>query len=248
VATRISELFTRNWTLKLAALGLALLLWSVVKAEAPVRVTIPDVPVEVALRDARWTAAAPPAPSNVSVVFSGPVRDLLRLAVERPRIVIPVDEVADSAEVHLLQPRWVQLGRDMERARAEDIRPSTVRLFFERVSTRLLPVIASTHGEPLAGYRLDGPVRADPPAITVSGPVSRLAELEFVRLPSVDISRLTGPTAITVSVDTAALAGLAVTPEQITLTVPIVPLPPDTAEDTMTTASSASLAMRRSGE
>ncbi len=240
MATRVPELFTRNWTLKLAALGLALLLWSVVKAEAPVRVTIPDVPIEVALRDARWTAAAPPAPSTVSIVFSGPVRDLLRLAVERPRIVIPVDEVSDSTEVHLLQSRWVQVGRDMERARAEDIRPSTVRLFFERVTTRLLPVVASTRGEPMAGYRLDGPVRADPPAINVSGPASRLAELQVVRLPSVDISTLTGPTAITVPVDTSQLSGLAVTPEQITLTVPIVPVPPDTAAaDTVTTALAA---------
>src|SRR5690606_40949121 len=107
-------------TLKLAALGLALLLWSVVRAEAPVSVTIPDVPIEVALRDARWMSAAPPAPDAVSVVFSGPVRDLLRLAVERPRIVIPVDEVTDSTEVHLLQPRWVLVGRDLERVRAED--------------------------------------------------------------------------------------------------------------------------------
>ena len=48
MASRVPELLTRNWTLKLAALGLAVLLWSVVKAEAPVRVTIPDVPVEVA--------------------------------------------------------------------------------------------------------------------------------------------------------------------------------------------------------
>ncbi|MFO7259855.1 MAG: YbbR-like domain-containing protein [bacterium] len=239
MARRVTELITRNWTLKLTALGLALLLWSVVKAEAPVRVTIPDVPVEVALRDARWAPAAPPAPGTVSVVFSGPVRDLLRLAVERPRIVIPVDEVKDSAEVHLLQPRWVQVGDDGERVRAEDIRPSTVRLSFERVTTRLLPVVAATRGEPLAGYRLDGPIRVDPPAITVSGPASRLAELEVVRLPTVDISGFTGPTAITVSVDTAALSGLAVSPEQITLTVPIVPVPPDTAADTVTSAANA---------
>jgi len=237
VATRVSELFTRNWTLKLAALGLALLLWSVVKAEAPVRITIPDVPVEVALRDARWAPAAPPAPSTVNVVFSGPVRDLLRLAAERPRIVVPVEEVRDSTEVHLLQPRWVQVGRDGDRVGAEDIRPSTVRLSFERVTTRLLPVIASTRGEPLAGYRLDGPIRADPPAITVSGPASRLAGLEVVRLPSVDISMFTGPTAITVSVDTTALAGLAVTPDQVTLTVPIVPVPRDTAADSVTSES-----------
>jgi len=73
----------------------------------------------------------------------------------------------------------------------------------------------------------------------VSGPASRLAELEVVRLPTVDISGFTGPTAITVSVDPAALSGLAVSPEQITLTVPIVPVPPDTAADTVTSAANA---------
>lgn len=227
MASRVPELLTRNWTLKLAALGLALLLWGVVKAEAPVRVTIPDVPVEVALRDGRWTVTAPPAPGAVSVVFSGPVRDLVKLAVERPRVVIPVDEVNDTTEIHLLQPRWVQLGQDLERTRAEDIRPSTVRLSFERITTRLLPVLPVTQGEPPPGFRLDGPVRADPPAITVSGPSSRLAQLQMIRLPAVDISELTGPAAITVAVDTTQLYGLAVSPRQVTLTVSIEPAPPD---------------------
>jgi YbbR domain-containing protein len=244
VASRVPELLTRNWTLKLAALGLAVLLWSVVKAEAPVRVTIPDVPVEVALRDGRWTATAPPVPGTVTVVFSGPVRDLVKLAVERPRVVIPIDEVTDTTEIHLLQPRWVQLGQDLERTRAEDILPSTVRLSFERITTRLLPVLPVTEGEPPVGFRLEKPVRADPPAITVSGPSSRLAQLEMIRLPAVDISELTGPTAITVAIDTTELDGLAVSPRQVTVTVSIEPVPPDSVpEDSAAVAAATDSAV-----
>ncbi len=58
---RLLEALARNWRLKLAALGIALLLWSVVKAEEVVSVFVRGVPVSVSVRDPAWVSAGPPA-------------------------------------------------------------------------------------------------------------------------------------------------------------------------------------------
>ena len=45
-------ILTRNWTLKLVAIVLAVLLWLIVRVEAPDRQSIPSVPVVVQVSDA----------------------------------------------------------------------------------------------------------------------------------------------------------------------------------------------------
>jgi len=128
--TRLRDLLARDWSLKLTALALAVLLWIAVRGGEPVRLTLPDVPVHVALHDAGWVPAAPPAPATVRVTFSGPLRELARLAVDPPRIVVPVDEVRDTVELRPLRPAWVRLDARFRRVRAETLEPAAVRLFF----------------------------------------------------------------------------------------------------------------------
>lgn len=231
---------THNWTLKLAALALAIVLWSLVKSEELTRVTIPDIPVEVLLRDPGWDLAGQPSPSTVNVDFTGPVREVVRLAVERPRVVIPVDQVTDSVEVLVLRTAWVQLYGSLTRTRAEDIRPSTVRLVFDPVSTRLVPLALPTRGTLPPGIALTGPVRIQPPSVRVSGPKRRLETLDSIELPPLDLTHVTGPTTLRVGVDTAGL-GLLVAPTTVRLFVPAGPAPdtagaaPDTAASTRPT-------------
>ena len=75
MASRSGDL-TREWPLKLAALGLAILLWTAVRIGAVSRQEIPEVPVQVQLTDPEWQIVSDPAPSAVSVTFSGPARHL----------------------------------------------------------------------------------------------------------------------------------------------------------------------------
>ena len=121
------DLLTRNWTIKLTALLLAVLLWTIVKSDEPTRVPVADVPIEVALRDPGWMLAGEPTPPTATVIFSGPLGEVVRLAVARPRVVVPVDEVTDSVEVRQLRTGWVQLDGDLSRTRIEDC-PGTVLL------------------------------------------------------------------------------------------------------------------------
>lgn len=224
----LSGMLTRNWSLKLAAVVLATLLWTVIKAEEPTRVEIPNIPIEVSVRDPGWALAAPPAPSTATIVFSGPVRELVRLAVERPRIIVPVDEVRDSVELRPLERAWVQLDAELTRTRIEEVRPGAVLLFFERLTTRLVPVAVRVRGTLPPGVELAGPIRVDPPAVRVSGPAHRLQELDTVYLAPLDLGEVREPAAFRVALDTTGLGGLIFSPRRVDVFVPVAPVAEDT--------------------
>jgi YbbR domain-containing protein len=221
-----SRLLARNWILKGTAFGIALLIWVVVKAEEPTRVVMRDVPIEVVVGDAGWVLVAPPAPATATVVFSGPVWELARLAAERPRIVVPIEEVQDSVEMRPLRTGWVQIDGDLTRTRIEDIRPpGSVLLLFERLTTRLVPVAIRTIGDLPPGTQLAGALRTDPPAIRVSGPAHRLPVLDSIPLRPVDLSEVRAPAALSVEIDTTGLDGLLFSPRSVDLLLPIVSNP-----------------------
>lgn len=220
---RAIEAITNNWALKLAALAIAFLLWGAVKAEVPERVQISDVPVRVVLRDADWVVAGPAEPSTVEIDFSGPTRELLRLAVQRPEVLVPVDDVQDSTEVRVLRSGWVQLYGGMDNTRVEDVRPSTVTLYFDRVVSRLVPVSVQVIGAPAAGYRLSGPIEVEPSAVRASGAISRMAEIDTLRLGPIDLSGWTATDSFPLGVDTSGL-GVIVSPMSVRVSVPVEPV------------------------
>ncbi len=223
------DLLTRNWTIKVTALLLAVLLWTIVKAEELTRVPVENVPIEVALRDPGWMLASPPSPPTATVVFSGPLRELVRLAVARPRVVIPVDEVSDSVEVRQLRTGWVQLEGDLSRTRTEDIRPGAVLLTFERLTTRLVPVTVRTRDELPPGLELAAPIRARPPVVRVSGPRRAIEALDSVVTGPVELGGLRGSAAIRAPLDTAGLGGVILSPANVDVVVQVAPVAQDTA-------------------
>ncbi|MBI4545953.1 MAG: YbbR-like domain-containing protein [Gemmatimonadetes bacterium] len=218
---RLIPALTRNWALKLTALGLALLLWSVTKADAPTRFAFADVELAVSLRDPGWMLAAPPFPESVTVVLSGPARELLGIAVEKPRVIVPIEEVRDSAEIRQIRYGWVDLPGRYEKTRVEDVRPGSVRLLFERLSTRLVPVSLPVRGQPPTGLVLAAPVRLEPPAVRVTGPARLVDALDSMRLPPQDLGAITAPGRITVRIDTTGLGDLIVAPRAVSLIVPL---------------------------
>jgi YbbR domain-containing protein len=211
-----------NWTLKLTALALAFLLWSVVKAEAPTRVTIPEVPVRVVLRDADWVLATPPAPATVSVVFSGPVRELVRLAVQRPELVLTVDQVREPSEIHVLRTAWVTMQAGMDNTRADDVLPSTVRVEFDRIMARMVPLSVTLVGSLPEGLELSAPIRLDPPAVSASGASRRLAQIDSLRLPAFDLGAVRGHDTLAIAIDTTGL-GVQISPRTVRIIVPARP-------------------------
>ena len=222
---RLFETLTNDLLLKLTALGLAFLLWTLVKTDN--EVSIDGIAVDVANRDAEWILAKEPDPAAVRVVFSGPMRELVRVAAERPQILVPLDSVRDSVDVIVLRPNWVTLGNGVENVRVNEIRPAAVRLEFDKVTSRVLPVVARVVGSPMPGYALAGPVTVEPSTVRASGASRLLDSLDTLRLPPIDLTRRAMTDTMLIRLDSLG-PGLITVPGEVRAIIPIRPVDPDT--------------------
>lgn len=218
----VPELLTRNWTLKLAALGIAVLLWTAVRVEAPDRQPLPDVPVRVQLDDPSYALAEEPSPATVQLRLGGPARALFQLALDPPSLVIPVDQVHTPDTTITLRRDWVRL-QDRPGVVVEDIQPASVRLVFEPLDNAAVPLVATTTGRLSDDLALATRPSVNPPVIRVSGPLSRVSRLDSVPLHPVDLSGLGDPGGhrLEVAVDTTGLSGLSVSPTRATVLVTV---------------------------
>jgi YbbR domain-containing protein len=224
---RIIDWTATDWALKLTALVLAFLLWTTVQADTPGQWTADDIEVRVVNNDADWVTADPPTPRSVRVVFRGPYRELLRAASERPDIIVSVDQVTDSTEVHVLRPNWVRMPTGTPNTAVVDIQPSTVRLSFDRVATRLLPVTVSLQGEPAPGFELVGLPEVEPSVVRASGAGRNLARIDSLRLPPIDLRDRRSLDTLELTIDTTG-TGLIISPRTVRVVVPIRPILADT--------------------
>ena len=212
----LTGVLTRNWSLKLSAFAVALLLWFAVRAEAPSRQELIGIPVEVELADPGWVVVDGPSPATVSLRMAGPSRELLGVTADRPALVIPIDEVTAADTTVPLRSAWVRFG-DRPGVVVEGIEPQAVTVALQPLEGRILPAAARVHGELPAGWALAASPQAFPEGVRVSGPAGRLAGLDSVHLLPVDLAGVTGPGRIRVAVDTAGLGGLVIRPAAVQL-------------------------------
>lgn len=166
---------TDNWRLKLSALGLAVLIWAVVSAEQPTTQWIP-VRIEAHVRDPDFVLAGPPDPAQVRVRFSGPGRELWELALDRPRLVLPVSEVGEQ-RTFPLEGGMVRVPPGLSVSVLE-IRPQLTRLELQRLASRVLPVRARIGAQSLQRYVIGEDLEILPAEVRVTGPAERLAALD----------------------------------------------------------------------
>jgi hypothetical protein len=223
VASRIPRWLTQNWALKVAALSLALLLWLAVRADAPKAATFRNIPVQVDLRDPGWQLASEPEPPGIHVTVLGSTSELMTLAGQPPRIVLPVERVTDTVETQVVPLQWVQLPPGLRQARVVGLRPDTIRLRYEQLETRALPVRVRLTGDLPEGYRIEPPVTTSPSFVEVRGPLRLLTLLDSVPLVPVDVSGLRSTTNVPTRVDTTELQGLRIRPADVNVVLRITP-------------------------
>lgn len=217
----MSGFFSRNWTLKLSAFGVALLLWVSVRAEAPDRQTLPEVPIRLELNDPDWALVGGVQPATASVRFHGPSRELIRNLVDQPRIVVPVDRVASADTTIVLQPGHVRI-QDRPGIVVDDIQPLSVRVSFEPVRRVELPAAVRIAGDLPDGLALARWPTPLPGMLRVSGPESRVEPLDSIRLRPVDLASVEESGRVAVSVDTTGLAQVLVQPARLEVEVDVV--------------------------
>jgi YbbR domain-containing protein len=223
VLQRVIEWTTADWALKLTALALAFLLWTTVQADAPGEWVANNVQIRVVNNDPDWVVVDAPSPSEVSVTFSGPYRELLRAASERPDIIVPVDQVSDSTELFPLSVNRVRMPPGTPNTGVLGIQPAMVRVNFDRVMTRLIPVSVDLQGELAPGFELAGPVTVDPSVVRASGAGRNLARADTLRLPPIDVRDLRGGDTLDITIDTTG-TGLIISPRTVRVVVPIRPV------------------------
>jgi YbbR domain-containing protein len=223
VLQRVIEWTTADWALKLTALALAFLLWTTVQADAPGEWVANNVQVRVVNNDPDWVVVDAPSPSEVSVTFSGPYRELLRAASERPDIIVPVDQVTDSTELFPLSVNRVRMPPGTPNTGVLGIQPSMVRVSFDRVMTRLIPVSVDLQGELPPGFELAGPVVVDPSVVRASGAGRNLARVDTLRLPAIEMRDLRGVDTLDITIDTTG-TGLILSPRTVRVIIPARPV------------------------
>lgn len=214
------SILARNWSLKLAALALAILLWLLLRVEDANRQEISDIPVEVELLDPSWALADSPLPATVQVRFSGPSRELLRMAMDRPVAVVPVEEVSANDTTVAIRNDWIRT-QERRGVVVEGVEPRNVRLTFEPVERVAVPVRPRTQGGLPENLAFSGEPAPTPSEVAVAGPRSRLEALDTLALEPVALGGLAGPASRRVSVDTSELGGLEVSPRQVTVILPV---------------------------
>ena len=217
-------IIVRNWRLKITALALAVLLWVTMRLsdDRIDRLSIPGVEVRVEQVHRDWFLSQPPVPPTVQMSVSGPLGDILRVAMSRPAIVIRVDSVIKEDSVLTLIQDWVT-NVDRSSVNIENFQPSTVRLLFERNQEEEIPVTVRLTGEPPDSLALVREPRVNLLFTRVRGPASDVDALETVFLEPFDLSRLTGAGRFEVPLDTAGLGGLVVNPTKAALTIEVAP-------------------------
>jgi YbbR domain-containing protein len=204
----------QNWRLKLAALALAVLLWAVVSAEQPASQWIP-VRVDAVVEDPDYVLAGGPDPAEVLVQFTGPGRELWRLAVERPTLELRIRDVG-NARSFAVDPAMVTL-RERLQVEARNVRPAVVRVPLQRLATRAVPVRVRIGERSLARYVLNDTVRVGPSTVRLTGPEDELSRIESVPTLSFEIvpDQNDSTFAKVVALDTAGLGGISLAPRQV---------------------------------
>ncbi len=209
----------RNGRLKLAAFGLALFLWVLVRVGDPeVRDLL--VPVEIRLTDPGWVVMGDPRPAIVQVRFRGPPSQIFRLTSEGMSVTVPITETSVGEMVIPLQTGWVSLPAGYGGVGVDNITPGAITLRLDRRSTRSIPVRVSTRGRLPAHLALTRALSMTPAFVQVSGPASLVDGLDTLDIIPVVLSDVGEQTTVETAVDTVGLGGVTVEPYVVTMRVP----------------------------
>lgn len=226
-----------SWQLKLTALGLAVLLWAAVQSEDMRRFTMRDVPVELRMTERGWVPVGEPDPATMSVDFIGPVGELVRLAFAEATLVIPIDDVEDTLEIYRPRTEWLEYDGRFENLRVEEMRPATMRLRFQPIETRMVPIAVRLDSPLKRTTRLDGPPTPEPTRVLVQGPRDRVQSLDslVVRIADVEGALRTG--SVRLLIDTTG-TGVSVQPREVVVRIRALrDIPPDSVVNGLPTGA-----------
>jgi len=175
---------TKNPTLKIISLVLALILWVFVKSKSGGEVGL-VVPLEF-YRVPSNVIVTQVTDEAINVRFNGSFMQLERLPSREIRARIDLSRARPGTNSFDILPDNFNIPRGLK---VTQISPSSVKVELDRVMERIVQVKAAVKGRPARGYRVSK-ISVDPPYITLQGARSQLTGLKEVSTEVVDISGL----------------------------------------------------------
>jgi len=183
------QVLLHNFWWKLAALGIAVVLWALV-ANEPELSTFATVRLEYKnLPDDLEISSMEPV-GTITLELRGPSGELRGVGDGgiHPAVVLDMAGVAPGQRTFPITSRNASLSRGVRLERAI---PSEARFTFERRLARSVPVHVRFTGEDAHGYVVARD-EAQPPELTIVGPASRVDAVKAVETDPVDVSNAVG--------------------------------------------------------
>lgn len=177
-----------NVGLKVFSLILAIGLFAVLRGQQERQQR--TIPVAVILRlppESAERELMTPIPANVHATLRGSTRAIDQL-IQSGVPPIEVDLRDGKRDLLVFEPSMLSLPRDVD---VTIIDPPSIRLEWQLIVTRKIPLQASITGKPTDGYVVKGELEVEPQQVLVRGPASLVEVMQFVRLAAFDVSGLT---------------------------------------------------------
>jgi YbbR domain-containing protein len=161
-----------NLALKLASLGLALVLWFVIAGEKTSEIGM-TVPVEMQ-NVPQALELTGEAVNTVDVRLRATPGVIQRLGPGDISAQVDLAGLGEGERIIHLTPEAIRVPFGV---RVVKINPAILTLTFERTLQKVVPVRPRLLGRPAAGYEV-AQVSSTPPEVRISGPTSRVKEVE----------------------------------------------------------------------
>jgi YbbR domain-containing protein len=209
----------RHLGLKVVALACASLLWLTVAGEHVVE-RILRVPVEFRNIPAQLEVVGDP-PESVDVRLRGSSALLSRLDPGEVVAVVDLQQARPGSRLFHIRNEDVRSPFGVEVAQ---VIPGTLGIELEKTLRRVVPVVAPVEGEPAPGFVV-GPVTPEPAKVEIAGPESRVKKVANATTEPVTVSGARVNVRDVVAVGLLDSAVRLVKPQDVTVTVDVVPAP-----------------------
>ena len=173
---------TKNPTIKVISLVLAIILWVFVKSKSGGEVGL-VVPLEFYRVPSRLIVTTV-SDEAINVRITGSVIQLQRLPSREMRARIDLSRARPGTNSFDILPDNFNISKSLD---ITQISPSSVKVELDHVLEKMVYVKPVVQGKPARGYRVSK-ITVDPPSITLQGARSQLAGLKEVLTEEVDIS------------------------------------------------------------
>jgi YbbR domain-containing protein len=173
---------TKNTTIKVISLVLAIILWVFVKSKSGGEVGL-VVPLEFYRVPSRLIVTTV-SDEAINVRITGSVIQLQRLPSREMRARIDLSRARPGTNSFDILPDNFNISKSLD---ITQISPSSVKVELDHVLEKMVYVKPVVQGKPARGYRVSK-ITVDPPSITLQGARSQLAGLKEVLTEEVDIS------------------------------------------------------------